>query len=588
MVNDKKSVIWRIIRTSSEMRILIYFVLFSLMIVVLTVLFHNLYPRYEKIPVDWSESFLFVIQTFTTTGSLLPITTDEMTLFSSVTMITGVVMLFMVIPLLLTPYIVGVLRSSPPKKTSRALSRHVVIIGDGELTGALLESLALCEKDILIVIKDENVAGELVKKYRRRAFVIWGEYDDPHTWEQAGIKNADFVILCENERTTASIILGIRGLTAARIIAIVDKLSFDQYLRYAGAEYVVSPKHVTGRILARHAVLDPGGDETEPAIPGLDRLHIGDADFGGKKLRLIHIPVMPKSKAVGQSLGDLDLYRRYGIIVPFMWKGGREVSKNDTVEWAGGNRQPASPQFISGPKQTEVVDPTTSLFLFGTADALRQAVSEEFDVARELIGHAVIAGFGDVGSAACNEMIASGISCVVVDSKKHDVDEVVGNAEDEEVLREARIGEARFCIVAVNDDHVNIFTTLMARNLNPGIRILARANEPSSVEKLYRAGADYVALLPRIGGQTVGRIVLADTVTVLVDLPDGEIVVLRQVRPQKTLSVGHIAATGVQVLGIERPDATVVLPKADEIVHAGDTVVAAGSTEQLKKFIHQC
>ena len=62
---------------------------------------------------------------------------------------------------------------------------------------------------------------------------------------------------------------------------------------------------------------------------------------------------------------------------------------------------------------------------------------------------------------------------------------------------------------------VNIFTTLMARNLNPVIRILARANDPSSVEKLYRAGADYVALLPMIGGQTIGRIVLDEYVTIL-------------------------------------------------------------------------
>ena len=587
-MNDKKSILWRILRTSSEMRILIYFVLFGLMILVFTVLFHDLYPLYEGIPVDWSESFLYVIQTFTTTGSLLPITSDEMTLFSSVTMITGVVMLFMVIPLLLTPYLIEVLRSSPPKKISKDLSHHVVIVGDGELTRALIESLALCEKDILIVIEDENTARDVAKKYRRRAFVMWGKYDDAHTWELAGVKNADFVILCEDERTTASIILGIRALTAARVIAIVDKISFDQYLQYAGADYVVSPKHVTGRILARHAVLNPGGDETEPAIPGLDRLHIGDDNPDEKKLRLIHIPVMPTSKAVGKTLGELDLSGRYGISAPFMWRGGRVLPAKEPGEKSFGKRQAASPQFIASPETTEVIDPTTSLFLFGTANNLRRAVREELDVDREQIGHAVIAGFGDVGSAACTEMIASGISCVVVDSKKHDIDEVVGNAEDEDVLREARIGEARFCIVAVNDDHVNIFTTLMARNLNPGIRILARANEPGSVEKLYRAGADYVALLPRIGGQTIGRIVLAEAVTVLVDLPDGERVILRGIRRKKTLSVAQIRATGVRVLGIERKDEVIVAPGADVVAGPGDAVVVAGGTEQLKQFIRQC
>ncbi len=413
--------------------------------------------------------------------------------------------------------------------------------------------------------KDETNARGLAWKYRRRAFVLWGAFDNPQTWERARVKNADHVIVCENERTTASIILGIRGLTSAKIVAIVDKISFERYLRYAGADYVVSPKHVTGRILARHAILNPGGD-IEPSVPGLDRLTINAGDARKKILRLIHVPVMPGSKAEGKTLGELNLFAQYQVLVPFLWKGGRAISR---------------------PDPHETMDASTSLFLFGRVESLRMAVHEELVADREPPGHAVVAGYGDVGSAACTEMIAAGISCVVVDAKRYDIDEVIGNAEDEEVLRGARIGEARFCIVAVNDDAVNIFTTLMARNLNPGIRILARANEPGSVDKLYRAGADYVALLPRIGGQTVGRIVLADAVTVLVDLPDGERVVLRQVH-KDTVTVGKLADSGVRILGIERTDAAVVAPRADEIAHAGDTVVAVGSTDQLKQFIRQC
>jgi Trk K+ transport system NAD-binding subunit len=563
-MKDRKSVVWRILHTSATMRILIYFVMFALLILIYTIVFHGLYPQLEGTPIDWSQSFLFVIQTITTTGSLLVYHSDAMILFSSVMMLSGVIMIFMVIPLLLTPYLVAVLRSGPARRTPHALFHHTVIIGNGELSRALVESLSLSDKDVLLVEEDENAARELARKHRRGAFVIWGDYDDPQTWEQAWIKNADFVILCENERTTASIVLGIRGLTSARIISIVDKISFDRYLRYAGAEYVLSPKQVTGRILARHAILNPAGD-TEPTIPGLDRLTINKDEFPEKTLRLIHIPVMPKSKAAGKRLGDLNLYGQYGIIAPFLWKAGR---------------------FVSRPEPSETLDITTSLFLFGRADAIRRAVHEELEVDRERIGHAVIAGFGDVGSAAYNEMVASGISCVVVDSKKYDVNEVTGNAEDEEILRRARIEEARFCIVALNDDDVNIFTTLMARNLNPDIRILARANEPSSVEKLYRAGADYVALLPRIGGQTVGRIVLADTITILIDLPDGEVVVLKQIRHPTDRTVGSVAgASGVRVLGIEAPDRVIAQPSESDVLREGDAVIVAGNTEQLKKFI---
>jgi Trk K+ transport system NAD-binding subunit len=126
----------------------------------------------------------------------------------------------------------------------------------------------------------------------------------------------------------------------------------------------------------------------------------------------------------------------------------------------------------------------------------------------------------------------------------------------------------------------------MARNLNPDTRVLARANEPASVEKLYRAGADYVALLPMIGGQTIARIILADTVTILLELPDNDLVILLQVsKTNKKPLQWFIRKTGVRIIGIEGSGRSVVAPDAGEIFTNGEAVIAIGSTEQLKKFI---
>jgi voltage-gated potassium channel len=562
----KKGIFWQVIHTSAEFRVLLYFLLFSLQVVIFTAVFHEIYPLLEEKSIDWAHSFLFVIETITTTGygELLPFHNQTTIIFTTIVMLTGVIMIFMVIPLLLTPYLVAVLRSAPPRRTPHELFRHIVIIGYGELARSLVESLMISDKEILIVEKDEVKAREIARKNRKRAYVIWGSYDTPQTWELAWIKNAETVIVCEDERTTASIILGIRGMTAAHIIAVVDKISFDRYLRYAGAEYVLSPKHATGRILARHAVLNPSGD-TAPEIPGLDRLNINMQQHPEKELRLINIPVMSGCVGVGKSLQELNLFDRYGILVLFLWKAGT---------------------FIPRPQPEEIVDATSSLFLFGRAGAITEAVHEEFEIAGRARAHAVIAGFGDVGSAAYHEMLASGIPCVVVDSRKHDVNQVVGNAEDEQVLKQAKIEDAQFCIVALNNDDVNIFTTLMARNLNPGIRILARANEPASVDKLHRAGADYVALLPTIGGQTIGRIILADTVTILLDLPDGEMVVLKHVMTPHGFSVRQVSKrSGVRIIGIEAPDRLIVAPSGDDLLREGDAVIVVGTTEQLKHFI---
>ena len=143
-----------------------------------------------------------------------------------------------------------------------------MIIGDGELSRALVESLSLSEKEVLIVEDDEKEARELALKHRRRAFVIWGDSDDPQTWEQAWIKNADFVMVCENKRTTASIILGIRPLTPARIISIVDKSPLTGPCRYAGAEFVLSPSRSPGESLPGMPSSTRAGTRSLPS-PGL-------------------------------------------------------------------------------------------------------------------------------------------------------------------------------------------------------------------------------------------------------------------------------------------------------------------------------
>jgi Trk K+ transport system NAD-binding subunit len=497
-------------------------------------------------------------------GELLPFSSDITRLLAIQIMLSGVIMIFVVIPLLLAPFLTTLLAPAPPRKTPHRLSGHTIVMGYNELTSSVIDSLAISDHDIVVIEQDKAKALEIATHYRKRAYVIWGDYNDPGTWSAAHIAGAHYVVICMDERQTASIVLGIRGQVSGKIISVVDKLSFDRYLHYAGADYVLSPKHTTGRLLARHAVLNPNGD-TEPDIPGLDRIHINFREAAGQELRLINIPLVFGCNAAFKSLFDLHLFERYGVIVPFLWKAGK---------------------FIPFPSDDIVIDNTTSLFLFGRVESIIAILRDEFNTEGCSDALAIIAGFGDVGAGAYQKLTASGVSCIVVDSKKQEVEQVVGNAEDEGVLKKARIEEARFCIVALNDDNVNIFTTLMARNLNPVIRILARANEPASVEKLYRAGADYVALLPMIGGQTIARIILADTVTILLELPNNDLVILNHVRTIYPKPVSwFLRKTGVRIIGIERPESSIVAPNPEEILTEGDAVIAVGNTEQLKKFI---
>jgi voltage-gated potassium channel len=566
MSDSRRGALWRLIHSSERFKITSYFLLFSAQIVAYTALFHYAYPVLENKTITWPESLFFVVETVTTVGygDLLPFQNDVTLYITIVMMITGIILIFMIIPLLLVPILSSIFQSSPPRRPPHELRGHVIIVGYGELTRSLVESLSISRLPLLIVVEDQEVAKKAARETAAHAYVIWGDYGENEVWSNAGAKHAHTIILCEDERTSAAIILGMRGSVTGRIISVVDKLTYDRYLRYAGAEYVLSAKHVTGQILARHAALTSHVDTiVEETIS--DRFPAEHLPEAGIKLRIINLPIIQGSPAAGKSLRDLALFERYGFYTLLISRGG---------------------QFSLYPADDDVIDTTTMLFLIGPINHIEELVKAEFMPRGGQREIALIGGFGDVGLSAYHELSNLGIECIAIDRKNYGISQVIGNAEDESTLREAHIEEARFFIVALNDDDLNIFTTLIARDLNPGIRILARANEPESVAKLYRAGADYVALLPSIGGQVIGGVVLSDIVHVILNLPNGQKVVRKRVKRSDGRTVGWLEKKAhVTIVGIEGSMRSVVKPGPGDELAVGDGVIAIGYSPDLKRLI---
>jgi voltage-gated potassium channel len=566
MPDSRKYALWRHIQASERIKIASYFLLFAVQIIAYTAIFYFAYPFLEKKPITWPQSLFFVVETVTTVGygDLLPFQNNITLFITIVMMITGIILIFMIIPLLLVPILSSFFQSTPPKRPPYELNGHVIIVGYGELTKSLVESLSVSSLPLLIVVEDQEVARKANRELAAHAYVMWGDYSEHAVWLQAGVKHAHTIILCENERTSAAIILGIRGSVSGRIIAVVDKLSYDRYLRYAGAEYVLSAKHVTGQILARHATLTSHIDTiVEETIN--DRLPVDMIPEAGTKLRIINLPIIRGSQAAGKTLGELALFERYGFYTLLISRGG---------------------QFRLFPSEDEIIDTSTMLFLIGSVNRIEELVKAEFMPREEQREMALIGGFGDVGLSAYHELSNLGIECIAIDRKKYGVSQVIGNAEDESTLREAHIEDASYFIVALNNDDINIFTTLIARNLNPDIRILARANEPESIVKLYRAGADYVALLPSIGGQVIGGVVLSDIILVILNLPNGQKVVRKRVKRSSGRTVGWLEKkVRIIIVGIEGAERSVVRPSSDDLLFQGEGLVAIGYPEDIKNFI---
>ncbi len=94
--------VWRAIRNSPGIQISIYFLAFALLVGVNTYLFYSYYPLLENKPLSWSESLLFVVESMTTVGygELLPFSSEITRLLAIQIMLSGVIMIFVVIPLL--------------------------------------------------------------------------------------------------------------------------------------------------------------------------------------------------------------------------------------------------------------------------------------------------------------------------------------------------------------------------------------------------------------------------------------------------------------------------------------------------------
>jgi voltage-gated potassium channel len=141
-------------------------------------------------------------------------------------------------------------------------------------------------------------------------------------------------------------------------------------------------------------------------------------------------------------------------------------------------------------------------------------------------GHYIVCGFGRIGRTVSQllkekpievVMIERNPDCIPIFQEKNLL-YVSGEATSEDVLLKAGILKAKGLVAAASSDADNVYITLTARGLNPGLFILARAAEESSIVKLTRAGADKVVSPYDIGARSMANSILRPTVIDFIEL----------------------------------------------------------------------
>lgn len=143
--------------------------------------------------------------------------------------------------------------------------------------------------------------------------------------------------------------------------------------------------------------------------------------------------------------------------------------------------------------------------------------------------HIIVCGTGSTGITVVRELIATKRLFVVIERDaqrlarieaefgKDRVPYVEGDATDDDVLIRAGVERAMGLVAALPTDKDNLFVTVSARQLNPNLRIVARAVEVGSAPKLLKAGAHRVVSPNTIGGMRMVSELIRPTVVEFLD-----------------------------------------------------------------------
>jgi len=221
----------------------------------------------------------------------------------------------------------------------------------------------------------------------------------------------------------------------------------------------------------------------------------------------------------------------------------------------------------------------------------------------KLHNHLIICGAGRVGSNLVRNLIGSGDTFIVIEKDTQKVAELsdlgvpvlVRDATLEESLREAGVERARGLAACLPNDADNVYVVLTARDLNPGLHIVARAAEEQAETKLIRAGANRVVAPTIIGGHRMAvaltKPAIDDFLASITANKLGLAFEQLEVDASSVLAGRRLSETNIQseleivVISIRRGDGRLLFnPSGESVIEGGDMLIAIGQVESLMKL----
>ncbi len=433
---------------------------------------------------------------------------------------------------------------------------NIIIVGAGAIGLHMARTLSDQEHSICVIEQDEKLATELNEQLDSR--VIHGSGASVETLEEAGVAKCDVIFALTSHDHTNLVSTSIaKSLGARRSIARTSLATQrEQWLYdYAGqfrVDYLFSPARLAAVELAK-------------SIRNPDCLVVEELARG--RIELQQIRLEPGSPALAIPLRELGLpsrvrigaiLRRGKLLVP---QADDALEAGDLVTIYGHPRR-----LTEGLRKLQMADRDDSqlnVVIFGGDDY-------GFALAQTLEG----------GEFRTRVLEKDRRLCENLGQKLQHTTVINADATSLHELKEERVGEADFFVAATHDDEDNVMACLQARDLGAKacLTLIHRADYASAIQRSGAQLGILDAVSPRVAvARELSRFVTADETTVLRTLPGGIEILSTPVAEGSAVagrSMADIrwpAASGI--IALQRGNQASV-PAADDVVEAGDTLVA--------------
>lgn len=528
----------------------------TLLLPLATILTKYLYYIFEGKDISFSQSFLFVMQTFTTTGygELLPFQSSVMNFYAIFLMIIGLSLIFMLLATASAEWLQSHFEEIPPHKVNGKLENHIILCHYNSLTESLIEELTHHHMPYVIIENNISVVRELMHK---AIPVVLGDATEHDVLMGANIQTAAALIVSDKDEQNVKIVLEARTLTEKPILVSVRNSKYKNIFKIAGASEEIFPKYVLGQELARWALSILNATFISE-ISNIDGLIIKE------------FPVGLYCRFANQTLRESKIRETTGVTVLGLWRNG----VFHVIDNANMILSEESIVVIMGTEQQ-----LNKLAHTMTNRILKQNIKSD---------KVIIAGFGDVAKRTVEILKKHEKHITVIVKNRTDHQNFIqGDITSKELLMNAGLKEASTYIISVDEDDEAIFSVLAAKTINPNIRIIARTNSHHNVAKLYKAGADFVLSFSKVGGNMISSLLIEHHQK---NIPDFDIHffdhrINQSLNGKKIAQTKILTHTGCLIAAVKKPTKEIFPnPSPNMLLNENDVLILLGNRQNIERF----